>query len=27
VHLHATGQQDAVDSFLASNGTWTHHHH
>jgi hypothetical protein len=27
VRLHATGQQDAVDSFLASNGTWTHHHH
>ncbi|GIZ52293.1 hypothetical protein [Noviherbaspirillum aridicola] len=27
VHLHATGQKDAVASYLESGGAWTHHHH
>ncbi len=27
VHLHATGQKDAVESYLASGGlNWSHHH-
>jgi hypothetical protein len=26
VKLHATGSPDAVQSYLASNGLWTHHH-
>ncbi len=28
VKLHAIGQKDAVESFLASGGLgWSHHHH
>lgn len=28
IKRHATGQKDAVDSYLASPiGDWTHHHH
>ena len=26
VKLHATGDKDAVQAYLASNGLWTHHH-
>jgi hypothetical protein len=26
VKLHAIGQPDAVQAYLASNGLWTHHH-
>jgi hypothetical protein len=26
VKLHATGQPEAVQAYLASNGLWTHHH-
>ncbi|MGE5650338.1 hypothetical protein [Noviherbaspirillum sp. UKPF54] len=27
VMRHATGQKDAVESYLASDGDWSHHHH